>query len=117
MLKGCDGCHCREFFSNAFMISSGLIQGPKNPPFWFDLARDESHREVKMQSYPISDNVRRPQAEDKVRLAWFNSDLESSFGRWIETRSFVEKEDLSGYVFDDSLLLVSFVDEKGSETR
>lgn len=68
-----------------------------------------------MQAHPISDPMGRPQAEDKVRLAWFNSDLESSFGRFIETRSFVKKEDpeLSGYVFDDSLLLVSFVDEKG----
>ena len=69
-----------------------------------------------MQSYPISDTLSRPQTEDKARLAWFNSDLESSFGRFIETRSFVKKEDpeLSGYVFDDSLLLVSFIDEKGT---
>lgn len=67
-----------------------------------------------MRSYPISDTLSRPQAEDKARLAWFNSDLECSLGRWVTTHSFVEKEDseLSGYVFDDSLLLVSFVDEK-----
>ena len=71
-----------------------------------------------MQSYPISDTLSRPQTEDKARLAWFNSELESSFGCWIETRSFVEKEEpeQSGYVFDDSLLLVSFVDEKGNGT-
>jgi hypothetical protein len=71
-----------------------------------------------MQSYPISDTLSRLQTEDKARLAWFNSDLGSSFGSFIQTRSFVKKEDpeLSGYVFDDSLLLVSFVDEKGNGT-
>ncbi len=71
-----------------------------------------------MQPYPISDIVRRPQAEEKTRLAWFNTDLECSFSRWVATHSFVEKDDaeLSGYVFDDSLLLV-FPDEKGNGIR
>ncbi len=71
-----------------------------------------------MQPYPISDPVGRPVAENKVRLAWFNSDLESSSSRWVVVHSFVEKDDreLSGYVFDDSLLLVS-PDEKGNGAR
>lgn len=67
-----------------------------------------------MQSYPRSDTLSPPQTEDKARLAWFNSYLECSLGRCVMTHSFIEKKDpeLSGYVFDDSLLLVSFVDEK-----
>ncbi len=71
-----------------------------------------------MQAHPVSGPMGRSQAEDKVRLAWFNSDLECSLGRWVMTHSFVEKEDpeLSGYVFDDSLLLVSFVEDKGNRT-
>lgn len=71
-----------------------------------------------MQAYPISDPVGRPKAEEKSRLAWFNSDLECSFGRWTVMHSFGEKEDpeLSGYVFDDSLLFASFVHEKGNGT-
>jgi hypothetical protein len=99
------------------MYSSGLIQTSKNPSFCIDLARDNS-LEVNMQPYPISDPVGRPVAEKNARLAWFNPDLESSFSRWVTIHSFVEKDDpeLSGYVFDDSLLLVSFVDEKGNGT-
>ncbi len=71
-----------------------------------------------MQAYPISDHMGRPQVEDKGRLVWSNSDLECSFNRWFMTHSFVEMEEheKSGYVFDDSLLLVSFVDEKGNGT-
>lgn len=70
-----------------------------------------------MQPYPIP--MGQPQAEDKSRLAWFNSDLECSFGRWLVTHSFVETKDqeLSGYVFDDSLLLVSLDDKKSIGAR
>lgn len=70
-----------------------------------------------MQPHPIP--VGPPQAEDKSRLARLNSDLECSFGRLIVTHSFVEKEDpnLSGYVFDDSLLLASLDDEKSIGKR
>jgi hypothetical protein len=69
-----------------------------------------------MQACAILDPVDRSQAEDKVRLVWSNSNLECSVSRWFMTHSFVEKQDheLSGYVFDDSLLLVSFVDGKGN---
>jgi hypothetical protein len=69
-----------------------------------------------MQTYPISEPMGRTQAEDKVRLTWCNSDLECSVGRWFMAQSLDEKKDseMSGYVFDDSLLLVSFVDEKGT---
>ena len=75
-------------------------------------------REVNMQPYPIPHPVVRPLAENKVGLAWFDSDLEFSFSRWVAIHSFVEKEDpeMSGYVFDDSLLLISF-DEKGNGTN
>jgi hypothetical protein len=69
-----------------------------------------------MQAYPISDPMGRPQAEEEAHLVWSNSNLECSVGRWFMTHSFVEMEDreLSGYVFDDSLLLVAFVEEKGN---
>lgn len=72
-----------------------------------------------MQSYPVSEMKSRPQADENTRLTWFNSDLECSFGRWVVIHSRVEKEDpdMSGYVFDDSLLFASFVDEKDSGTR
>jgi hypothetical protein len=72
-----------------------------------------------MQPYPIPHPVVRPLAENKARLAWFDSDLEFSFCRWVAIHSSAEKEDpeMSGYVFDDSLLLISFVDEKGNGTN
>ncbi len=72
-----------------------------------------------MQACEISDPVEWSQAEDKVRLAWSNSNLECNVSRWFMTHSFVEKQDpeLSGYVFDDSLLLVSFVDGKRDRAR
>jgi hypothetical protein len=69
-----------------------------------------------MQAYPISDPMGWPQAEEEGHLVWSNSNLECSVGRWFMTHSFVETDgpELSGYVFDDSLLLVSFVEVKGN---
>jgi hypothetical protein len=63
-------------------------------------------REVTVQYSSVLESVNPPQAERKPRLISFDSGQEFSLENYLAVYKLVEREDLEGYVFDESCLRI-----------